>query len=82
MEFNLRDKTLRLLRAAIATITSYMFFNRGECSACALLVYIVVNKGFVTLLLRHEKGHMGLQPGRTNIRQILVREVPRVASLL
>jgi hypothetical protein len=36
VEFNLRDKTLRLLRASVATITSYMFFNRGECNACPL----------------------------------------------
>ena len=30
------DTNLPVLRATVATIASYVFFNRGECSACAL----------------------------------------------
>jgi len=51
----LLDPVLSLLRAAIATITAYMFFNSGECGACALRGDIVVDDEFITLLPRHEK---------------------------
>ena len=48
----LLDPDLPLLRAAVATITAYMFFNRGECGACALRRDIVVDEYFITRLLR------------------------------
>ena len=44
-----------LLRDAVATISAYMFFDRGECGACALRGDIMVDDMFVTLLLREEK---------------------------
>ena len=50
------DPNLLLLRAAAASIASYLFFNRGECSACALVDDLVINDTHITLLLRHEKG--------------------------
>ncbi len=45
------DPDLDLLRATVATITAYMFFNPGECGSCALSGYTVVDNMFVTLLL-------------------------------
>ena len=30
-----QDPDMPLLRVAVATVTTYVFFNRGECSACA-----------------------------------------------
>ena len=51
----LLDPDLPLHRAAVATITAYMFFNRGECGACALSGDIVVDEDFVILLLQQEK---------------------------
>ncbi len=82
MEFHWSDPDLDLLRAAIATITSYVFFNRGECGACALRGDIVVDDSFVTLLLRKEKDKKALGTGQRNVRQIPCSEAPRFAALL
>ncbi len=68
MQFDWPDPDMDLLRAAIATITAYMFFNRGECGACALHGDIVVDNDFVTLLLRDEKGKKALEACRRNVR--------------
>ena len=82
VQFHKSDPDLDLLRAAVATITNYIFFNRGECGACALHGDIVVNDNFVTLLLRDEKGKKALGAGRRNVRQIPCRQAPRFAALL
>ncbi len=68
VEWTLLDPDLPLLRAAVATIIAFMFFNRGECGACALRGDIVVNEDFITLLLRQEKGMQALGVGRMNVR--------------
>ena len=47
-----RSPKMLLLRAAVASIISYLFFNRGECSACALSSDIVVDEMHITVLLR------------------------------
>jgi hypothetical protein len=71
-----------VLRAAIATIASYVFFNRGECSACALLRYLVVSNTRITLLPQREKGRKGVNAGYMKVRQIASNESPRIAALL
>ena len=53
-----------LLRAAAASIASYLFFNRGECSAYALVNDLDINDTHITLLLRHKKGQHTLNEGR------------------
>ena len=53
VEFHFLDPDLTLLRAGVATITAYTFFNRGKCDACALCDEIIVDDELVTLLLRH-----------------------------
>jgi hypothetical protein len=80
--FDLRHPDLHLLRAAVAVITSYIFFNRGECGVNALVGDVVVEEESITLLLRGEKGQKKLQPGQRNVRQIPSRKMPRVAALL
>ena len=50
-----KDPIMPVLRAAVTTIASYVFFNRGECSACALTGDLMVNNTHITLLLRQEK---------------------------
>ena len=77
-----RDPKLLLMRAAVATITAYLFFSRGECSARALVSDIIVNDTHITLLLRKEKGKKNLSEGHMNSRQVPCSEVPRVAALL
>jgi hypothetical protein len=76
------DPDLDLLRAAVATITAYMFFNRGECGTCDLHGDIVVDNDFVTLLLRDEKGKKALGAGRRNVLHIPCSKAPRFAALL
>ena len=77
-----RDPNLLLLRAAAASIASYVFFNRGECSACALVDDLVINDTHITLLLRHEKGQQTLNEGERNARQVPSSEAPRIAAML
>jgi len=48
------DPDMPLLRVAVATVTAYIFFNRGECSACANAEDVVVNNTNIALVLRHE----------------------------
>jgi hypothetical protein len=76
------DPRLLLLRASVASITSYLFFNRGECSACAFTTDLVVDETHITLLLRHEKGKKDLQEGQMRVRQVPCKGVPRIAALL
>ena len=71
-----------MLRSAVATIASYVFFNHGECSACALKGNLVVGSTHIMLLLRQEKGRKGLNAGYNNVRQIATYEAPRIAALL
>ena len=59
-----------------------MFFNLGECGACALRGDIVVDEDFITLLLRQEKGKKALAAGLMNVRQIPCSQAPRIAALL
>ncbi len=73
---------MRLLRATAASIASYLFFNRGECSACVLVDDLVINNTHITLLLRHEKGQQTLNEGERNARQVLSSEAPRNAAML
>ena len=65
-----QDPNMPLLRDAVATVTAYVFFNRGECSAYAKGQDLAVNNTHITMLLRREKGHKGLNAGYRNIRQI------------
>ena len=58
-----RNPQLLLLRAATTSIASYLFFNRGECSACALMADIAIDDTHITLQLRHEKGNKALNEG-------------------
>jgi hypothetical protein len=73
---------IRLLRACLATIASYIFFCRGECGACAMKSDLIVNDSHITLRLRKEKGKNALKEGHKNTRQILVDDMPRVAAAL
>ena len=59
-----------------------MFFNCGECGACAMKGDIVVDDMFVTSLLREEKGKKALGAGLRNVRQIPCIKAPRFATLL
>ena len=77
-----RNPRLLLLRASIASIVSYVFFNRGECSALCLTEDLVVTNDHITLRLREEKGHKALRAGMRNTRQIGCSDLPRVATLL
>ncbi len=40
---------MRLLRACIAIIASYIFFCRGECGACAMRQDLVIDATHITL---------------------------------
>jgi hypothetical protein len=71
-----------LLRACIATITSYVFFCRGECGACARREDLVVNTTHITLRLSKEKGHQHLREGCKHTRHILAEDMPRVARAI
>ena len=56
VHWDVRDPKLLLLRAAVASIASYLFFNRGECSAYTFSSDLIVDDTHITLLLRKEKG--------------------------
>ena len=72
---------LLLLRACVAVITAYVFFNRGECGALLVLTGdLYVDSRHITLLLRHEKGKQG-RSAKT-VRQLPAAHLPRVAELL
>ena len=76
------DPNLRLLRACVASVTAYAYFNRGECAALALCEDLVVDDDFLTLRLRFEKRGKSRRAGRRNIRQTRSAALPRVAALL
>ncbi len=73
---------MSVLLAAVATIAFYVFFDRGECGACALVGDQVVSDIHVTLLLRQEKRIKGLNVGYNNVRQIASHEAHRIVALL
>jgi hypothetical protein len=81
-----RDKwvahDIRLLRACIATIASYIFFCRGECGACAMREDIIINDTHITLRLRKGKGKNALKEGHKNTRQILIDDMPRATAAM
>jgi hypothetical protein len=70
------------MRAADASIASYLLFNRGECSACALVDDHVIHDTHITLLLRHEKGQQALNERERNARQVPSSEVPIITAML
>ena len=77
-----RDPRLHLPRASVASIISYVFFNRGECSALCLTEDLVVTNDHITLRMREEKGHKALRAGMRNTRQIGSSDHPRVGNQL
>jgi hypothetical protein len=70
------DQSLPLLRACIASIASYMLFNRGECNSIALSNDLIVDDAHITLRLRNEKGHNARNKGKRTVRQIAVFDAP------
>jgi len=82
VQWDPRDPRLQLLRASVASIASYIFFNRGECSALCLGEDLVVTSEHITLRLRGEKGKKDLRAGLRNTRQIACSDLPRVAHML
>jgi len=71
-----------LLRATIAYILAYLFFNRGECSACINVGNLVISDTHITPLSRDEKDHKGRQAEHRNCRHIPTNLVLRVAAVL
>jgi len=65
------------MRASVASISSNIFFNRGECNAFCLAEDLVVTDDYITLRLREEKGHKTLRSGIRNTRQIACSDLPR-----
>jgi len=47
------DPRPQLLRALVASITDYIFFNRGKCSALCLAEDLVIITGHITHQLRN-----------------------------
>ena len=82
VHWDVRDPNLLLLRAIVASMVSYIFFNRGECRACALASDLVVDKTHITLLLRKEKGLKNLQEGHMRTTQVPCDMAPRIAAML
>ncbi len=82
VKWEAEDPSFLLLRATAASIASYLFFNRGECNACALVNDLVINDTHIPLLLRHEKGQQILNEGKRNARQLPSSEAPRIAAML
>ena len=71
-----------LLRVAAASIAPYLLFNRGECSACALVDDLGVDDTYITLLLRHEKGQQTMNEGERNARHVPSSKAPIIAAML
>jgi hypothetical protein len=82
IQWNPRDPRLQLLRASVASIASYIFFNRGECSALCLAEDLVVTTDHITLQLREEKGKKDIRAGLCNTRQIACSDLSIVAHML
>jgi hypothetical protein len=51
------------LRTSVASIASYVLFNRGECNSGALSDDLVVIDTYIALLLRGEKGKKARNTG-------------------
>jgi len=64
---------ITLVRACIASITSYVFFCREECSACERREDLVLDATHITLRQRKEKGKHTFREGIKNIWHILGR---------
>ncbi len=76
------DPSIQLLQASVASIASFIFFNRGECSALCLAEDLVVTTDYITLRLREEKGKKGLRAGLRNTRHTACSDLPRVGNML
>ncbi len=70
------------MRASVASIGSYIFFNRGECSTLYITEDLVVTNDHITLRLREEKGNKALCAGMRNTRHIACSDMPRVGNQL
>ena len=70
------------MRACIASIASYMFFNRGECSSTALSNDLIIDDAHITQRLCNEDGHIARNKGQRTVRQIAVLDAPRLAAVL
>ncbi len=68
------------MHASVASIASYVFFNREEYSSGVLSEDKVVNDTYITLLLRGEKEKNALNKGQRSVRQIAVRDLPRIVA--
>ncbi len=82
VHWDIRDPKLLLMRATVASIAAYLFFNRGECSACALSSDLIVDDKHITLILRKEKGRKNVHEGIMRARQVPCDRVPRMAAML
>jgi len=80
IEWDVRDPRLLLLIAATTSIASYMFFNRGNCSACALMEDIATDDTNITRLLQHEKWNKTLNEGHMNAMQVPYNRGPKNRS--
>ena len=76
------DQRLPLTSVCIASVASYMFFNRGECSSTALSNDLIVDNAHITVRLRNEKGHKARNKGHRSVRQIAVLVAPRRVAAL
>jgi hypothetical protein len=76
------DPRLQLLRALVASISSYVFFNSGECNALCLATDMVITTDHITIRLREEKGKKSLRAGLRSTRRIACSDLPRVGHLL
>jgi hypothetical protein len=76
------DPRLQFIRASVASIASFIFFNRGECNVLCLAEDLVVTTDHITLRLREEEGNKGLRASLRNTRQIACSDLPRVGHML
>ena len=70
------------MRVFVASLASYIFFNRGECTALYLGKDMVVTDDYTTPRPREKKGYKALRAGMRNTRQIACSDRPRVGDLL
>ena len=64
VHWNHSDQRLPLMRACVASVASYMLFNREECRSTALSNNLIVDHSHITLRLRNEKGHKARNKGQ------------------
>ena len=76
------DRRLPLVRACIASIASYMLFNRGEYISTTRSSDLIVDDAHITLRLRNEKEHKARNKGQRTVRQIAVLDAPRPAAAI